>query len=69
MGLPSYSDEIAETEYLYCEECGCEIRCGDEIGFQEVRTDRIPVGLIGEYAEVDRLVTMCVACADETGND
>jgi len=56
--------QIIEEE-IYCEQCGCEIRSTEDLGCRETYIERIPVGVIGEYREVEKEFVVCRGCMDE----
>jgi len=53
------------TDEIYCRECGCRIGTTDDLGCRESYIERIPVGLIGQYREVEKEFIVCRGCTDE----
>ncbi len=53
---------------LYCMECGCEIRCCDDWGYEavEVETSKIYAGA-KKPRTIRRPVFVCRSCLDEFG--
>lgn len=50
---------------IYCEKCGCEIRCIADLGCREPYIERVPGALIGQYEDVERDLVLCRSCMDE----
>ena len=47
----------------YCQSCGAELRCPDDIGEQWVETESRPVGLVGQFEETEIEIFLCHGCA------
>jgi len=56
----------------YCEECGCEILCDEDVGLEEIRRDvrcRVP-GQLRSGLEIHlKPFLVCRACIEETERD
>jgi len=51
-----------DDDYLYCDECGCEIRCAEDLGFEGTRLER-GFGLAGKMVEAP--FYLCRDCQEE----
>ena len=54
-----------KEQLQYCQNCGAELRCADDIGEQWVETESRPVGLIGQYEETEIEMFLCYECNRE----
>ncbi len=53
---------------LYCRECGCEIRCDDDLGYEDVEIEmRTSYAGSSETSIIEKPFFICRACQDEAG--
>ena len=50
---------------LFCRECGCEIRCVEDIGFRDTGVKTVLGPFVGTYIEIEVEIIICRSCVEE----